>query len=38
MTAALGCAGHGVGGVLAAVVTLTVVSGAAWIPLALRAA
>lgn len=38
MTAALGCAGLGVGGVLAAVIALPLVAGVAWIPAALRAA
>lgn len=38
MTAALGCAGLGVGGMLAAVIALPLVAGAAWIPAALRAA
>jgi len=38
MTAALGCAGLGVGGVLAAAIALPLVAGAAWIPVALRPA
>ena len=38
MTAALGCAGLGLGGVLAAAIALPVVAGLAWIPVALRPA
>lgn len=38
MTAALGCAGLGIGGVLAVVIALPLVAGAAWIPVALRPA
>jgi hypothetical protein len=37
MTAVLGCAGLGIGGVLAAVIALPLVASAAWIPAALRA-
>jgi hypothetical protein len=36
MTAALGCAGLGIGGVLAAVIALPAVAGATWLPVALR--
>jgi hypothetical protein len=38
MTAALGCAGLGIGGVMAALIALPVVAGLAWIPVALRPA
>jgi hypothetical protein len=38
LTAALGCAGLGLGGVLAAVIALSLVAGVTWIPVALRAA
>jgi hypothetical protein len=37
MTAALGCAGLGIGGVLAAVIALPLVAGIAWVPATLRA-
>ena len=38
MTAALGCAGLGLGGVLAAAVALPVAAGVGWLPVALRVA
>lgn len=38
MTAAVGCAGLGIGGVLAALLALPLIAGVAWVPFVLRAA
>jgi hypothetical protein len=36
-TAALGCAGLGLGGVIATLIAVPLVAGLAWVPVALRA-